>query len=74
MSFSSTPVLVVFVAELVSLDWEFAYWFPNPGQLRRVKVMIVANTGRIIHCFALQNCIWNLIHNICHTIYIYPSL
>jgi len=36
--------------------------------------MIVANTGRIIHCFALQNCIWNLIHNICHTIYIYPSL
>ena len=53
MSFISTPVLVVFVAELVSLDWEFAYWFPNPGKLRRVKVRIVTNTGRIINCFVL---------------------
>ena len=53
ISFSTMPVLVVFAAGLVSLDWEFAYWFPNPGKLRRVKVRIVTNTGRIINCFVL---------------------
>jgi hypothetical protein len=53
ISFSSTPLPVVFAVELVSLDWEFAYWYPNPGILKIVKAMIVATAGRIIHCFIL---------------------
>ena len=44
---------VVFSVELVLLDWEFTYWFSNPGKLKMVKVIIVTNTGRIIHCFVL---------------------
>jgi hypothetical protein len=79
--FRSTPATAALEVEFVWVDWEYAYAYRTSpsGKPRIVKVMSMTNTGSssssssMIHCFVLQNCIWD-VHLIVLSNYLYLSI